>query len=146
MPLVTWDGRDAVGVIFGLCVVFAVMCWFAHKLQTVRFGEGNGLAEYRARHPECVRRGRVTCYICGSPSIWAERAIKGEECFTHRCRACSTPLYQTNPSQAGKPQHRNLRDWIETEQRKRDMQKAERIDADHTAERKEPFFERESGR
>lgn len=119
-----------------LYVLTKVLKAAVRSQEVARFGNGNGLAEYKDNHPDCCRDGTVACYACGGGDIWLEKVA--DDCFNHRCRACATLLYQSNTRYpAGtrqSEQYRNLREWMEGERRKRQLQ-AHRTEPRHDDER-----------
>lgn len=57
----------------------------------------DSFAAYKARNPELVRNGRVTCFNCGATSIWPKRISR--HIFSHTCRTCGTHLYSSSSDQ-----------------------------------------------
>lgn len=75
------------GVIFGF--IYRVARYQTHVPKDATFHA------YVARHPNLVASGRVTCFACGSNSIWMKggrRTFLGIR-YAHTCRTCGTELY-----------------------------------------------------
>lgn len=91
---------DKYELLYNASVALLVLAVVIKLLKTL-FGPPAGGAEslddYKRRHPECVKNGRVRCYRCGSASIYLYRWGYGPGWITnlHLCRQCGTNLYRS---------------------------------------------------
>lgn len=85
----------SVFVVAWVILFFGIFGLVVYK--TLSFTNGRTFDDYKNNHGANVKNGRVTCYSCGSSSIYLRRA--GNSLInilnSHVCRQCGTELYRS---------------------------------------------------
>lgn len=82
-------------VIFIFIIILSVLLYQAHRFKT--FANGRSFEDYKREHSANVAGGRVSCFHCGSNSIYLRNAGGGfgRVLNSHVCRQCGTELYRS---------------------------------------------------
>ena len=86
-------------VVCGLFVIF-VISKIVKANSSIKNVEGNQLKDYRAKHPECDRDGKIYCYNCNVNNIYIKQLsqLGGHMYNAHICRQCGQLLYKSKSS------------------------------------------------
>lgn len=79
-----------------IILIFGIAAFFIFRKLNY-FTKNRSFDDFKAKHPESIKDGKVHCPNCQSDSIWLKEIGKTPRSILHShvCRQCGTELYRS---------------------------------------------------